>query len=135
MDAKGCAGISVSYGAPYKKGRVIFGSLVPYGEVWRTGANEATSITFEKDATFGGKAVKAGTYGLFSIPGEKEWTLILNSDAKQWGAYDYKADKDVLRITVPVHAAATSQEQFTILCDGKNLRLIWDTTQVDVAVQ
>src|SRR6476660_6493757 len=72
-------GVKVTYGQPSKKGREIFGKLVPFGQVWRTGANEASEITFNKDVTVGGKPVKAGTYTLFTIPKETEWTVILNS--------------------------------------------------------
>src|SRR5436189_1888840 len=85
--------ISVTYGRPYKKGRDIFGGLEKYGKVWRTGADSATHITFKKDGTFGGKAVKAGTYTLFTIPNEKEWTIILNGELKQWGAFAYEQNK------------------------------------------
>src|SRR6201985_2932184 len=90
--------ITVTYGRPYKKGRDIFGKLEPYGKVYRVGADEATTITFKTDGTFGGKPVKAGTYTLFAIPNEKEWTVILNGQLKQWGAFDYDKykDKDVL---------------------------------------
>ena len=96
--------VKVTYGRPYKKGRPVFGSLVPYGKVWRCGADEATTITFAKDGTFGGKAVKAGTYALFVIPTETKWTIILNGNAKQWGAFDYEKNKskDVLQADVPV---------------------------------
>ena len=96
-------GVSVTYGRPYKKDRIVFPDVVKYGEVWRTGADEATEITFDKDAQFGGKPVKAGTYTLFTIPGESEWTIILNSELDQFGAFDYEKykDKDVLKVAVP----------------------------------
>src|SRR6185312_4841008 len=76
--------VKVTYGRPSMKGREIFGKLVPYGKVYRLGADEATTITFAKDGTFGGKSVKAGTYSLFAIPGEKNWAIILNGNPKQW---------------------------------------------------
>jgi hypothetical protein len=129
--------IKVVYGQPSKKGRVIFGELVPYGQVWRTGANEATEITFAKDATFAGKSVKAGTYSFFTIPTEKEWTVILNSELKQWGAYGYdKAkDKNVLESTVPVKKTGAPVEKLTYRFDGNNNLIIeWDQTQVEVPV-
>lgn len=77
--------MKIVYGRPLKNGRTIFGGIIPYDKVWRTGANEATEITFYKDVVFGGQAVKAGTYSLFTIPGKKEWTFILNKDLDIWG--------------------------------------------------
>src|SRR5882757_4866215 len=128
--------ITVTYGRPYKKGREIFGKLEPYGKVYRVGADEATTITFAKDGTFGGKPVKAGTYTLFAIPNEKEWTVILNSQLGQWGAfkYDQYKDKDVLQVTVPVKMLSAPVEQLTIAAPGKDLTITWDKTQVAVPV-
>ncbi len=128
--------VSVTYGRPAKKGRDIFGSLVPYGKVWRAGADEATEITFKKDGSLGGQAVKAGTYTLFVIPNATEWTIILNSQLKQWGAYEYDKhkDKDVLKINVPVGKTSGAVENFTIKFDGGKLIMEWDTTQVAVPV-
>src|ERR1700730_11429550 len=105
--------ISVRYGRPYKKGRVIFAGLEPYGKVYRCGADSATTVTFNKDAIFGGKPVKAGTYTLFVIPNEQAWTIILNSQLGQWGAFDYDKykDKDVLHVDVPVKKLNTIVEQ------------------------
>lgn len=127
--------VKVAYGQPSKKGRVIFGGLVPYGQVWRTGANEATEITFEKDGTFGGKPVKAGTYTLWTIPGEKQWSVILNSDTKFWGTeHEKHKDKDFLTVTVPSKAIGDEIEKFTIRFAGKNMILEWDKTRVEVPV-
>jgi len=128
--------ITVTYGRPYKKGREIFGKLEPYGKVYRVGADEATTITFAKDGSFGGKPVKAGTYTLFAIPNEKEWTVILNSQLGQWGAfkYDQYKDKDVLQTTVPVKTLSAPVEQLTIAAPGKNLTITWDKTEVVVPV-
>ncbi len=132
--------VKVTYGQPSKKGRVIFGadgsqSLEKYGKVWRTGANEATVITFKKDGKFGGKEVKAGDYGLFTIPGEKEWVVILNSEPKQWGAYSYKVDKDVLRVTVPNIALKESVEKLTFEVKNNALVFSWDTSSFSVPLQ
>lgn len=130
--------VKVSYGQPSKRDRVIFGKLVPYGEVWRTGANEATEITFEKDGTFGGKPVKAGTYSLFTIPGEKEWTFILNSELKQWGAYKYNEikGKDVLQVKAPATTISGAPvEKLTITLPNGKLVLEWDKTKVEVPVK
>jgi hypothetical protein len=130
--------VKIAYGQPSKKGRVIFGDLVPYGKVWRAGANEATEITFAKDATFGGKPVKKGTYSLFTIPTESEWTFILNSELKQWGAYGYDKvkDKDVLQVKVPSKKIDNEVEKMTFRFDDQNnLILEWDKTQVSVPVK
>ena len=126
--------VKVTYGRPYKKGRTIYGGLVKYGEVWRTGADEATEITFKKDGTFGGKPVKAGTYTLFTIPGEKEWSVILNGKTGQWGAYDYEKNKaqDVLKVTVPAGSATPAAEQLTLTLPANALVITWDTTQVSI---
>ena len=94
--------IKVLYGRPQKKGRRIFGNLVPYDKVWRTGANEATEITFFQDVKLGNQEIKAGTYTLFTIPGKDTWTIIINSDTDIWGSYYYNKEKDVARLEVPV---------------------------------
>jgi hypothetical protein len=97
--------MKIAYHRPGVKGRKIWGALVPYGKVWRTGANEATAITFGEDVTVGGKDVPAGTYMLATIPAEEEWTVILNKDAKQWGAFEYKEGDDLVRLKVKPAAA------------------------------
>ena len=129
--------VRVTYSRPKKNGREIFGKLVPYGKVWRTGANEATEIKFYQDVELGGKKVKAGTYSLFTIPGEKEWTIILNSDLDYWGAYSYKASNDVLRVTAPSTELNTAVQDFTIQFGSKGekqgaMKLAWDKTAVEV---
>jgi Protein of unknown function (DUF2911) len=131
------ANVTVAYGQPSKKGRVILGNLAPIGQVWRTGANEATEITFKKDGMFGGQAVKAGTYSLFTIPGEKEWTVILNSSLKQWGAYGYDKikDKDVLKVTVPTKTAQESAEKLTFTVSETSLDFVWDTAAFSVPLK
>jgi hypothetical protein len=128
--------ITVTYGRPYKKERKIFGGLEPYGKVWRTGADQATQITFAKDGTFGGQPVKAGTYTLFTIPNPNEWTVILNSQLGQWGAFNYdkNKDKDVLQIKVPSTKLDSVVEQHTIRFDKSNLIIEWDDTRVSVPV-
>jgi hypothetical protein len=92
--------VTIRYSRPGVKGRKIWGELVPYGEVWRTGANENTTITFSTAVKVEGKELPAGTYGLQTIPTEKEWTLILSKDADAWGAFDYKPENDALRAPV-----------------------------------
>ncbi len=106
--------ITLDYGRPGVKGRKIFGELVPYGKVWRAGANSSSKITFEQSINFGGKIVPAGTYGLFILPTEKDWKIILNKDSKQWGAYEYDEKLNVLEITVPVQKLSEKQEFFEI---------------------
>jgi hypothetical protein len=128
--------ISVRYGRPYKKGRVIFGGLEAFGKVYRCGADSATTVTFDKDANFGGKPVKAGTYTLFVIPNEQSWTIILNSQLGQWGAFDYEKykDKDVLHVDVPVTKLDSTVEQLTISLPPSSMIIDWDQTQVAVPV-
>jgi len=129
--------IRVTYSRPLKNGREVFGKLVPYGEVWRTGANEANEIKFYEDVEFGGKKVKAGSYSLFTIPGEKEWTVILNTDLDYWGAYKYNQKNDVVRVPATVGSLSEPLENFSIQFDKKGdkkgvLRLAWDTTVAEV---
>lgn len=127
----------VIYGRPQLKGRAI-GDLAPAGKVWRTGANEAPEITFYKDVTFGGQKVAAGTYALFTIPGDKEWTVILNNNLNQWGAYSYDNAADVVRVTSAVSSADEALEAFSIafkeVDGGAHLIMGWGTTRVATPV-
>lgn len=129
----------VIYSRPQKKGRDIFGKLVPYGKVWRTGANEATEITFYQDVTFGDVKVKAGTYSFFTIPEKDKWTIILNKEINQWGAYRYDESKDVARIEVKAMKTAADVETFSItsrkLDTGYQLLLGWDDTYVEIPIK
>ncbi|MDR8391327.1 DUF2911 domain-containing protein [Aliifodinibius sp. S!AR15-10] len=130
----------IVYGQPYKRGRVIFGDLVPYGEVWRTGANEATELTVTGDIMLAGERVEAGTYALFSIPNTETWTIILNSQLGQWGAFDYNADYDVMRVDVSATKMEDSAEAFTIQFeevenDSTNIVMRWDQTEVRIPVE
>jgi hypothetical protein len=129
--------IRVTYSRPLKNDREIFGKLVPYGQVWRTGANEATEIKFYQDVDFGGKRIKAGSYSLFTIPGEKEWTIILNSDLDYWGAYKYNQKNDVIRVPASVGNLSDPVESFSIQFDRKGdkqgvMKLAWDKTVAEV---
>lgn len=123
----------VQYGRPSVNGREVFGKLIAYGAVWRTGADEATTITFAKDATVAGKPVKAGTYALFTIPGEKTWTVILNSQAQQWGAYKYDEAKDVLRAEVSVESHEAT-EALTFADGDGAIYIQWDDIAVKIPV-
>jgi len=130
--------VKVIYSRPQLKERSL-SKLIPNGKIWRTGANEATEITFYKDVKFGGKDVKQGTYSLATIPGEKEWTIILNSAVNVWGAYSYKESNDVARIKAPVSQGKKSLEAFSIAFQktdkGVNMFLAWDTLRVVVPIE
>jgi len=126
--------VTVNYGSPAKKGRVVFGQLEKFGSVWRIGADEATEITFKKDGTFGGQAVKAGTYTMFARINQDAWEIILNSELKQWGAYGYNKikDKDVLTVKVPTQKTSGVVENLTISANAGDLSIAWDETMVSI---
>jgi hypothetical protein len=127
------AKISVTYGRPYAKGRKIVGGLVPYGQVWRTGADEATTLVTDKDLMFGGTHVAAGTYTLYTLPGENGWQLIINKQTKQWGT-EYSQCQDLARIPMKVTKTGSPVEQFTIAVNdtaaGGELKLTWENSEV-----
>jgi hypothetical protein len=130
--------ISIDYSAPSKRGRAIMGALVPYDKVWRTGANAATTLTTEGDLMIGKVHVPAGTYTLYTIPGEKEWTLIINKQTGQWGT-EYDATKDLGRTKLDVTKLAKPVETFRIAVvpDNKTqakLKLTWENTEASVRV-
>lgn len=125
----------VLYGRPFKKDRPIFGELVPFGKVWRTGADEASEITFYKDVTFGGKEVKAGSYALFTIPNKDSWDVILNSGLHQWGAFTYDEKLDVARTKAKVEMMDESVENFSITFNDGNMIMAWDKTMVAVPIK
>ena len=130
--------IAINYSRPSMRGRKIFGDLVPYGQIWRTGANSATSLKTDTDLTIGGTAVPAGSYTLYTIPGETSWKLIVNKQTGQWGT-DYDEKQDLARVDMKVAKNATPTEQFTISLDktGANsatLKLDWANTAASVAV-
>lgn len=133
--------IKVTYSRPHKRGREVFGNpdLVPYDSVWRTGANEATEITVTKAIEIAGQKLEAGTYSVFSIPRKDRWTIILNSDLGQWGAYKYNPEFDVLRFDVPTTQTETVYEPFTIEFEqGKknvNMVMMWDRTKVSIPIE
>ncbi len=128
--------VKVEYGQPSKKGRVVFGELQQYGKVWRAGANQVTEITFDKDATFAGKPVKAGKYSLFVIPNQNEWTVILNSNVGFWGTeYEKNKEKDVLKVNVPTTKLPSVEEKLTYKFSGSDLMIMWDQTQVTIPIK
>ena len=131
--------VKITYSQPQKKNREIFGDLVPFGKVWRTGANEATEITTTHDIQIDSIVLKAGTYSLFTIPEKDKWTIIINADVGLWGAYNYNPQKDVWRFTVPVETADKVYEPFTIAFDHRNeladLLMLWDKTKVSIPIK
>ncbi|WP_439555303.1 DUF2911 domain-containing protein [Dyadobacter sp.] len=138
--SKNGVNVKVTYSKPSKKGRLIFGreqdnALLPYGKVWRTGANEATIIEIGSGLTIAGKPVQAGTYSLYSVPGQGSWKIILNSEVGQWGT-NYNDGKDVLRVEVPIRIRSSVQELFDIYFEeiptGVNMILSWDQTEAIV---
>lgn len=136
----GLTDIEVVYSRPGIKGREIFGSLVPYGKVWRTGANNATKMTFSTPVKINGADIPAGTYALFTIPGENEWTIIINKGAAQWGAFQYDEKVDVVRVKATPLKIAQTVETFTIefnriTDESANLNLVWDKTVVPIKIE
>lgn len=131
----GAANVEIVYSRPSSRGRTMIGGNEPFGDVWRTGANEATTIQFDKAVKIEGKDLPAGKYALFTIPGEKEWTIIFNKDHKQWGAYNYKKDDDVLRVTVPATKPKSFVETFTISLENNQAVLAWENSQVAFKIQ
>lgn len=135
----GLGTIEISYSRPGAKGRKIFGDLVPFGKVWRTGANSATTISFSDDVTIGGTKIPAGKYGLLSIPGETEWTIIISKQLDVTSPAAYKQESDVVRVAVkPINLPFTT-ETFTIAIasvkdNSCDLQLSWDKTLVSVPV-
>ena len=126
--------LKVVYGQPLKQAREIFGAVEPYGQVWRTGANEATEITTTQDILISDKMLKAGTYTLFTVPDKDKWKVMFNSELGQWGAYTYDASNDVLTTEIPVMESEKLYEAFTIKFEetksGADMIMVWDKTQV-----
>ena len=136
----GLTDFEINYSRPGAKGRTIFGDLVPYGEVWRTGANSSTKIMFDMDITFGGTKVAAGEYAIYTIPGKDEWSVMLYKDLKMGGATDsYKKEDEVLRISVKPRMLNDMVETFTIdwsgfKNDGATLMMSWEKTAIDIPI-
>ncbi|MGQ9919354.1 MAG: DUF2911 domain-containing protein [Bryobacteraceae bacterium] len=132
--------ITIEYGRPYVKGRNVWaGPLAPFGKVWRTGADEATKLTTGADLMIGPLHVPAGSYSLFTIPGEKEWTLILNKVADQWGAYKYDQNQDLGRVKMTARKLSTPIEQLTISIEPQGgsrgvLKIAWSDMEASVPV-
>jgi hypothetical protein len=116
--------ITLEYGRPSVKGRKLWGGLVPYGRVWRTGADEATTFAISTDASVEGQALPAGVYSLFTIPGETEWTVVFNKVSEQWGAFNYDETQDALRVSVTPQAAEF-EESLEFLIEESDVILRW----------
>ncbi len=132
--------LKITYSQPHKRGRIVYGNLVPFGQVWRTGANEATEITITRDIILNNTSLKAGTYSIFTIPEKESWTIIFNSDLGLWGAYNYNDKMDVMRFSIPTQLLQGAvYEPFTILIEQKNNRaelvFLWDSVRVSIPVQ
>jgi tetratricopeptide (TPR) repeat protein len=135
----GLGSVEINYSRPAAKGRKVFGDLVPFGKMWRTGANAATTIKFSNDVKINNREVKAGEYALYTIPGEQTWEFILNSVTTNWGISGYDRAKDVMRFFAPVQSSALKFENFTILMDGITqnevmVSLAWENTIVTFPV-
>lgn len=133
----GLTDLELTYSRPSVKGRKIFGDLVKFGEMWRTGANSNTVLKFSDPVNFGGKEVPAGSYSLFTIPGEKEWTVLLSSDTKQWGTGTYKKETEVARFTTVPATLATPVETLDIgldqlTQDSAMLTIAWEKTRIAI---
>ncbi len=136
---QGGKAITIDYSSPRAKGRKIFGALVPYGQLWRAGANEATTFVVSSDVTVGGKAVPAGSYTLFTIPAEDKWTLVISKKTGEWGTAYPGPDNDLARIDMKVSKLASPVENFTIALDQAGtsctLKMEWETTQASVDIK
>ena len=131
--------VSVDYSSPRAKGRKIFGGLVPYGQVWRAGANEATTLAVGSDVAIGGTAVPAGKYTIFTIPAEDKWTLIISKKTGEWGTAYPGPDNDLARIAMKASKTSAAVENFTIALDhsgnGCILKMQWENTQASVEIK
>jgi len=131
--------VIVDYSSPRAKGRVVYGGLVPYGAIWRAGANEATTFVTNTDLTVGGKTIPAGSYTIFVIPNKDKWTLIINKKTGEWGTPYPGADSDFARIDMTVSTLPSSLENFTIAFDknpsGCIMRLDWEATRASIAIK
>jgi len=131
--------IEINYSRPSVRGRKIFGGIIPFGEVWRTGANSATKIIFGEDVSLKGKPVKAGTYALYTVPGATEWKVIINKGVGNWGTSGFDAKDDVAEFMVPATKIAEAVQSFTISVDnitGTNCDIVlsWENTKVTIPV-
>lgn len=131
----GSATVTIDYSSPAAKGRKVYGDLVPYGKIWRAGANEATIFEIDNDVKVEGQSLAKGKYGLFAIPGETEWTIVFNKTWNQWGSYRYKQEEDVLRVKVPSAKTAQAVENLAYSIENGKVYLRWENTEVGFKVE
>ncbi len=131
----GNATITINYGSPSVKGRAIWGELVPYGKVWRTGANKATTFETDADITVEGQPLKKGKYALFTLPEKNEWTIIFNKTTDQWGAFNYKQDDDVLRVKVKPSAVNELTEALKFEVTKGGVTMKWEKLALSFGVK
>jgi hypothetical protein len=131
----GAAKVTISYNQPAVKGRKIWGDLVPFGKVWRTGANGATVFETDKDVKIEGKVLKAGKYALFTIPTAKEWTIIFNKKSDQWGSYNYSEKDDALRVSVKSEPSKDMVESMTFDIKDNKVKFTWEKLAVSFKVE
>ena len=127
--------VKVVYGRPDAMDQIVFGTQIPYGKIWRTGSNEATEIRFYQDVMFGDKLVKAGTYVLYTIPNEKNWTIILNRNTDSFGAFFYNPEDDIVKLEVQTTKGKMLEHfsiSFNSLDDGSEMILAWAKTRIQI---
>lgn len=135
----GLTDVEIVYARPAMRGREVFGGLVPFDEIWRTGANAATTVSFSGPVEFGGTMIPAGTYALFSVPGKMAWEVILSSNTKQWGSYEHDAKDEVARVKVMPMKTASTVESLTLSldevdADAATLNIAWENVRVPILV-
>ena len=128
------AKVSIEYGRPYMRGRKIVGGLVPYGRVWRTGADQSTTLTTDAPLVIGGAAVPAGKVSLYTLPSPQGWKLIINKQTGQWGT-EYNEAQDLARVDLTARTLTAPVDQFTIKIDGGQLKLAWELTELSVPIK
>ncbi len=133
----GLVNVQLDYGQPSKRNRTIFGALIPFGEIWRTGANMSTKITFDKDVKLAEQNIPKGTYAIYTIPSTKEWTIIIHKNSEHWGKNDYNAEEDLVRFKVPVITLKDSIESLKInfenfTTSGGDLYIAWENVKVKI---
>lgn len=129
------ATITINYGSPSVRAREIWGKLVPFNQVWRAGANDATTFETDKELTVEGSKLPAGKYSFFIIPNDKQCTVIFNKESKQWGAYKYKEKEDQLRVTVKQKVAKSKAEKLIYSINNNSISLSWDNWIIPISVK